>query len=50
MEKIITSESGQGLAEYSLILSLILLVAIVAISALGGNINAFLSKVGSEWP
>jgi Flp pilus assembly pilin Flp len=36
-------ESGQDLAEYGLILALIALVAIAALTTLGGNIRTILS-------
>jgi pilus assembly protein Flp/PilA len=43
-----TTESGQGLAEYALILALIAIVAIVALIFLGGAISEILSKVGDS--
>jgi pilus assembly protein Flp/PilA len=39
-------ESGQGLAEYALILALIAIVAIVALIFLGGQVSKILSNVG----
>ena len=39
-------ERGQGLAEYALILALIAIVAIFALSFLGGQISKILSDVG----
>ncbi len=39
-------ESGQGLAEYALILALIAIVAIIALIFLGGQISDKLSVVG----
>jgi pilus assembly protein Flp/PilA len=39
-------ESGQGLAEYALILALIAIVAIVALIFLGGQISKILNAVG----
>ena len=39
-------QSGQGLAEYALILALIAIVAIVALIFLGGQISKILSTVG----
>jgi pilus assembly protein Flp/PilA len=39
-------ETGQGLAEYALILALIAIVAIVALIFLGGQISHILSQVG----
>ncbi|HEU4672933.1 MAG TPA: hypothetical protein VFS32_08550 [Candidatus Limnocylindrales bacterium] len=41
-------EDGQGLAEYALILSLIALVAIVALVFLGGQVSELLSTVGAS--
>jgi Flp pilus assembly pilin Flp len=40
-------ERGQGLAEYALILGLIAVLAIAALTFLGGSISALLSTVGS---
>jgi pilus assembly protein Flp/PilA len=40
-------EDGQGLAEYALILSLIAIVAIVALLFLGTQISTILSAIGS---
>ena len=41
-------DSGQGLAEYALILALIAIVAIVALLFLGGQISSILSTVGAS--
>ena len=41
-------ESGQGLAEYALILALIAIVAIVALIFLGSQVSTILSNVGSS--
>ena len=41
-------EEGQGLAEYALILSLIAIVAIVALIFLGGSVSNILSTVGNS--
>ena len=41
-------ETGQGLAEYALILALIAIVAIVALLFLGGQISDKLSVVGNN--
>ena len=41
------NERGQGLAEYALILALIAVLAIVAVTFLGGQINSILSSVGN---
>jgi len=47
LERISSHDEGQGLAEYALILSLIALVAIVALMFLGNNISTTLSSVGT---
>ena len=41
------AEAGQGLAEYALILALIAILAIVAVTFLGGQINSILSDLGN---
>jgi len=41
-------DEGQGLAEYALILSLIAIVAIVALLFLGGSVSRMLSTVGKS--
>jgi pilus assembly protein Flp/PilA len=38
---------GQGLAEYALILALIAIVAVLALTFLGGAISQLLSDVGA---
>jgi pilus assembly protein Flp/PilA len=43
-----SDESGQGLAEYALILALIAIVAIIALLFLGGQISGILSTVGAS--
>lgn len=45
---ILADESGQGLAEYGLILGLISVLCIAAVSFLSGNIKGILSNVGSS--
>lgn len=42
------NESGQGLAEYALILALIVVVAIVALVFLGTNISGILSTIAAH--
>jgi pilus assembly protein Flp/PilA len=41
-------EEGQGLAEYALILALIAIIAIAALTFLGGSLSTILSKVGAS--
>ena len=47
LERMSTDDEGQGLAEYALIISLIAIVAIVALMFLGNNISTTLSSVGN---
>jgi Flp pilus assembly pilin Flp len=42
------TQAGQGLAEYSLLLALIAILAIGALLYLGGGINGVLSDVGNQ--
>lgn len=42
------SERGQGLVEYSLILMLVAIVVIIALTALGTDINGLFGEVNSE--
>jgi pilus assembly protein Flp/PilA len=44
----VTSQSGQGLAEYALILALIAIVSIVALLFLGSQISDKLSIIGNS--
>jgi pilus assembly protein Flp/PilA len=44
--RVFSSQSGQGLAEYALILALIAIVAIIALIFLGGQVSKILSNVG----
>jgi pilus assembly protein Flp/PilA len=41
-------QTGQGLAEYALILALIAVAAIVAITFMGSSINTMLSNLGNS--
>lgn len=43
-----SSEAGQGLAEYALILTLIAIVAISALLFLGGGIDTILSTINKS--
>ena len=42
-------ETGQGLAEYALILALIGVASIIAVTFMGGSINAMLSDLGNRF-
>jgi Flp pilus assembly pilin Flp len=41
-------EAGQGLAEYALILAFIAVVAVLALTLLGGDISSLLNKVAGD--
>jgi pilus assembly protein Flp/PilA len=41
-------ESGQGLTEYALILALIAIIAIAALTLLGGSVSSVLSTVANS--
>ena len=43
-----SDETGQGLAEYALILALIAIVAIVALIFLGTQVSSIISNVGES--
>jgi pilus assembly protein Flp/PilA len=47
-EKLSREVSGQGLAEYALILALVAIAAIIALLFLGGQVSAILSNVGNS--
>lgn len=42
-----TSQAGQGLAEYALILALVAVLAIAALTFLGGAISSMMSALGN---
>ncbi len=46
--RMIEENDGQGLTEYALILALIAIVAIVALTFLGGKVTDALSTVGNS--
>ena len=46
----IWKQSGQSLVEYSLILALIAVVAILVLQGLGGKVNNTLSSVNANLP
>ena len=48
LKSVLTDESGQGLAEYGLILGLVAILCIAAVLLLSGNIKGVLSNVGSS--
>ncbi len=44
----VDDEDGQGLTEYALILALIAVIAIAALTFLGGNVTSVLSTVATS--
>jgi Flp pilus assembly pilin Flp len=44
----VRQEAGQGLAEYALILAFIAVVAVLALTFLGGDISSLLSNIGND--
>jgi pilus assembly protein Flp/PilA len=44
----LNDEDGQGLTEYALILALIAVIAIAALTFLGGNVTSVLSTVANS--
>ena len=46
--RLVEEDEGQGLTEYALILALIAIVAIVALTFLGGQVTKALSTVGAS--
>jgi pilus assembly protein Flp/PilA len=48
MARLFDEEEGQGLTEYALILALIAIIAIAALSLLGGKVTSALSTVGNS--
>ena len=43
-----SSDEGQGLAEYGLILTLIAIVAIISLIVIGGQVSKMISNVGNS--
>ena len=48
IKRLLKEESGQGLAEYGLILALIAIVVVFALKSLGNTISNKLNEVGNE--
>ena len=46
LRNLLTTDDGQGLAEYALILALIAIVAIIALLFLGGQISGIFGSIG----
>lgn len=50
MKRLVREEEGQGLAEYALILGLIVLVVIAVMSGVGEKIRNQFTKIGNTLP
>jgi len=50
LKKFVQNDSGQSLAEYSLILALITVVVIAAVTALGGKISGVFQAIADVLP
>ena len=48
LRALIVADSGQGLAEYGLILGLIAVVCVAAVAFFSGHIRSLLSSVGTS--
>jgi pilus assembly protein Flp/PilA len=48
LSRCLREENGQGLTEYALILALIAIIAIAALTLLGGNVTDVLSTVAAS--
>jgi pilus assembly protein Flp/PilA len=48
LRRALAEEDGQGLVEYALILALIAIIAIAALTLLGGNITSALSTIANS--
>lgn len=45
---IIRNEDGQGLTEYALIIALVAIVAVAALTLLGGQINTIFGNINND--
>jgi pilus assembly protein Flp/PilA len=50
VKKLLRDESGQGMVEYALIIALIAVVAVAAITILGGRISTMFTNVSNDLP
>lgn len=48
LKRLVTEESGQGLAEYGLILGLVAVVVVGVLFAMGGKLSGIFGKVNAE--
>ena len=50
LSRALNDEQGQGLTEYALILALIAIIAVAALTLLGGKVTDVLSTVANSFP
>ena len=48
MTKLMKNEKGQGLTEYALIIALVAIVAVAALTLLGGQINTIFGAITGD--
>jgi pilus assembly protein Flp/PilA len=48
LASVVAEEDGQGLTEYALILALIAIIAIAALTLLGGQVTSVLSTIANS--
>lgn len=48
MQNFVSSEEGQGLAEYGMIIALVAVAAVAAVTAFGGELSTFLTGLGGQ--
>jgi len=48
VNNILRNESGQGLTEYALIIALVAIVAVAALTLLGGQITAIFTDINGD--
>jgi pilus assembly protein Flp/PilA len=48
VQRLMSSEEGQGLVEYGLIIGLISLIAILALTAMGGSVSGMFGSISSK--
>lgn len=48
--RLLTSEEGQDLVEYGLLLGIITLAAVLAVVSLGGKVNTYFTTVDTAMP
>ncbi len=51
MEKLLLDDNGQGLVEYALIISFVVIIVIATLATLGQTLlDTYYNKIINEWP